>query len=444
MKGLDKYGIKEPEILLPKQIDTTSWAVIACDQYTQDKNYWNTAKKIAGKNPSTLNLILPEIFLNSPDKPEKIRKIKETMKSYYNNNIFSPEKQSFLYLERKTSFERTRKGLMMAIDLDTYQWKPFSKSFIRATEATISERIPPRMEIRKGAKLEIPHIMLLVNDPKKRLIEKTGNIIQSEHIAPVYKGNLMNNGGSIKGWYTESAAAKKNIKDSIQQIAKENTAEDGSIFLFAVGDGNHSLATAKAVWDEYRENLKKQNIANKLIENSPVRYALVEVVNIYDDGLTFEPIHRVLFDIDSKNLCTYLSKKLGGTLEECKSKEKLENSVKISKQNFGFIYIQNGIQKYTLLKTHITELPISLLQPAIDTFFKENNIDKSKIDFIHGTDQVFQLGTKENITSILLPPIAKDSFFTTINKRGPLPRKSFSMGEADEKRFYFECRKLFD
>ena len=438
MKKIEDFGLSVPEILLPKNIDVSSWSVIACDQYTQDLDYWKKAEKSAAGKPSTLNLILPEVYLNSPDKPERIEKNRKTMKEYLEGDVFSAPRKSMIYIERKTEFGRTRKGLIAQIDLETYEWKPFSKANIRATEATIVERIPPRMEIRRGAPLELPHIMLLVDDKDDLLVGGTGNNVKTK--APLYDGQLMCKGGSITGWAVESDEEIAGVTKAVEKIADKNRAADGSIFLFAVGDGNHSLATAKAVWDEYKEKTG--------VTDSPVRYALVEIVNIYDKGLTFEPIHRVIFNADVEDLIKQLAEKLEGTVSEVSGTKELEAAVKSSWADFGFAYRESGKgkQKYVLLKTGIKELAVARLQPEIDAFLKNSakaNGVAPEIDYIHGSEEVLKLGERENSVGILLPPIAKDSFFETINGRGPLPRKSFSMGEADEKRFYLECRRLF-
>ena len=445
MKKIEDFGLRMPEILLPKNIDVTSWSVIACDQYTQDLDYWKHAEASAAGKPSTLNLILPEVYLNSPDKPERIEKIRKTMKEYIEGGVFDAARKSMIYIERKTAFGRTRKGLVAQIDLETYEWKPFSKANIRATEATIVERIPPRMEIRRGAPLELPHIMLLVDDKDDLLVGGTGKAVRSK--APLYSGELMCNGGSITGWAVESDSEIAGVTEAVNAIAEKNRAADGSTFLFAVGDGNHSLATAKAVWDEYKEKLIAGGADEAALKECPVRYALVEIVNIYDSGLTFEPIHRVIFDCDVKSLILYLADKLDGSVSEAGNASELEAAVKASSASFGFAYKSEDKQKYVLLKTGIKELAVARLQPEIDAFLKSaTKIDGKapEIDYIHGSDEVLKLGERENAVGILLPPIAKDSFFETINGHGPLPRKSFSMGEADEKRFYLECRKLFD
>ncbi len=442
MKKIEDFGIRIPEILLPKNIDVSSWSVIACDQYTQDLDYWKRAEAAAAGKPSTLNLILPEVYLNSPDKPQRIEKIRKTMKDYLEGDTFAPARKCMIYIERKTAFGRVRKGLIAQIDLETYECKPFSKANIRATEATIVERIPPRMEIRRGAPLELPHIMLLVNDKEDILVGGTGNAVKAK--APLYDGQLMCNGGSITGWAVESEAELERVTEAVSKIAEKNRAADGSTFLFAVGDGNHSLATAKAVWDEYKASLVAGGADEASLRDCPVRYALVEIVNIYDTGLTFEPIHRVIFDCDVEGLIKTLAEKLGGSVSQVAGAGELEAAVKASHADFGFAYKTGGAQKYMLLKTGITELAVARLQPEIDSFLKSADAAKKpEIDYIHGSEEVLKLGERDNAVGILLPPIAKDSFFETISGRGPLPRKSFSMGEADEKRFYLECRRLF-
>lgn len=426
-------GVKIPEILLPKNLDVSTWSVVACDQYTQDRGYWKSVQETVSGKPSALNIILPEVYLNDSDKPERIKKIRRTMNEYLENGIFAAPQKEFVYVERTTAYGRVRKGLVAAIDLETYEWKPFSKALVRATEATIVERIPPRMEIRRGAPIESPHIMLLVDDSEKKLVEGTGARVEKN--APLYSGSLMQNSGSIKGWAVSSAGDVEYVRAALESLAEKHTASDGSVFLFAVGDGNHSLATAKAVWDEYKSAHPEET-------DSPVRYALVEIVNIYDSGLTFEPIHRVVFDADAEKLVEKIAQKLDGTVKKVSSFNELENSVKNSSADFGFVSTKNGVQEFCLVETKIKELAVAHFQPVLDEILK-NDFPSAEIDYIHGSQEILRLGSKENSTGILLPPVAKESFFATINSRGPLPRKSFSMGEADEKRFYLECRKLF-
>lgn len=444
MKNFSPFGLFVPEILLPKKdIDLSSWAVIACDQYTQDRDYWKEVESKA-QGASTLHLILPEVYLADEDKPQRIETIRGTMKKYLSDGIFREPLEGFIYVERTTEYGRVRKGLMVAVDLESYEWKPFSTALIRATEATIPDRIPPRMEIRRGAALELPHIMLLVNDKCGSLVEACGRLLKQQGIEPVYDGDLMMSAGHIVG-YPVKEKALEGCHAALQQLAVENTSAQGDTFLFAVGDGNHSLATAKAVWDEYKE--KELAVGKSLpdLESCPLRYALVEVVNIYDEGLTFEPIHRVLFGCKADELMEYCCKNLGGTVVDVSTSEELVALVENSSNSFGFVFKDDiGLKKFYCLKTEIKELAVSRLQPVLDEYLTtavSGNKDV-EIDYIHGSEEVFRLGSQDGAVTILLPPVAKDSFFATIGRGGPLPRKSFSMGEASEKRFYLEARKI--
>ena len=452
MKLLETYGLKIPQILLPKdKANLKKWSVIACDQYTQDKDYWKKVEQEVADFPSTLKITLPEVYLGDSDKQDRINNINKTMKEYLSNNIFSSPVEAMIYIERTTGYGRMRKGLVTAIDLETYDWKPFSTALIRATEATILDRIPPRMEIRRDAPIELPHIMLLVNDSEKSLVEKTGELAKSK--SALYDTDLMMNSGHITGWQVSDKDEIANVENALNQIAKKQTQKDDSIFIFAVGDGNHSLATAKAIWDELKtKNGGTKNSDGSIsipqgMENHNARFALIEIVNIYDEGLTFEPIHRVLFNVE--NLLEKVAEQFKKIncfvgIEEVSSEKDLANAVENSNADFGFVFEENGKVTYKVLKTNIQELAVSKLQPALDEILadcKKENID-CEIDYIHGTEEVFRLGGKNNATTILLPPIAKDTFFATIANSGPLPRKSFSMGEASEKRFYMECRQL--
>ena len=451
MKTLENYGLKIPQILLPKdKANLKKWSVIACDQYTQDRDYWKKVEQEVADFPSTLKITLPEVYLADSDKQDRINNINKTMKDYLANDVFSSPIENMIYIERTTGYGRMRKGLVTAIDLETYNWKPFSPALIRATEATILDRIPPRMEIRRDAPIELPHIMLLVNDSEKSLVEKTGELAKKNN--SLYDTDLMMNSGHITGWQVEKTELE-NVLSSLEQIAKKQTQKDGSVFMFAVGDGNHSLATAKAIWDELKtKNGGTKNSDGTItipegMENHNARFALIEIVNIYDDGLTFEPIHRVLFNIENlaqKVVDKFTTSNCFVSMEEVNSEKELEKAVENSIADFGFVFEENGKVVYKLLKTNIQDLAVSKLQPALDEILAEvkNSNTECEIDYIHGTDEVFRLGGKNNATTILLPPIAKDTFFGTIANSGPLPRKSFSMGEASEKRFYMECRQL--
>lgn len=438
MKLLKKFGLCIPKILLPhSKIDLKAWAVIACDQYTQDSAYWEEVEKIAKGKESALHIILPEIYLNDTDKSKTsahIKSIHAQMKEYTEKNIFCPPIHGMIYIERNTAYGRCRKGLVTAIDLEHYNWEPFAKTLIRSTEATIIDRIPPRIAIRKGATLEMPHIMLLVNDPDKNLIEKAGSSAKKED--SLYKTDLMLNGGSINGWAVKTEQEFKSIEKALKTIAQNNTAKDGSVFLFAAGDGNHSLATAKTVWNEVKKGKGD-------LENCNERYALVEIVNIYDEGLTFEPIHRILFDANAKKLFAFLQKELNSTIIDCKNVQDLEKCIAEKAGCFGLIFKNKEQMVYQCFYIVTKGLVVSAVQPALDRFLESAPKNATTtIDYIHGAAEVFNLAQTGGAVGILMPPIAKDAFFTTIVQSGPLPRKSFSMGEADEKRFYMECRKL--
>jgi uncharacterized protein (DUF1015 family) len=439
------YALTVPEILIPRERDLSRWAVIACDQFTQDRDYWARAAKAVGNSPSTLNLILPEVYLDDGDRAKRLEAIRASMRSYLgdasSSGIFADPVKGFAYIERKTAYGRTRRGLVAAIDLDAYDWRPDSTAPIRATEATIVDRIPPRMEIRRDAPIESPHIMLLVNDPGKTLIEGLGSRVSGR--APLYSTELMLDSGSIKGWTVDREDDLAYAERALAALAEAGTERSGpragTTFLFAVGDGNHSLATAKAVWEEFRAAHQAEAERGDIdLERHPARFALVELVNLYDEGLTFEPIHRVLFGVETSDLSSFLAKRLGGTVKTAESAAELEKLVAArGETRFGFV----SAGELYYLDTPNPALAVSRLQPALDEYLAQKT--DAKIDYIHGSDEVFRLGKEPGAVSVLLPPVEKDSFFATIASGGPLPRKSFSMGEASEKRFYLECRKLF-
>jgi uncharacterized protein (DUF1015 family) len=338
------------------------------------------------------------------------------MKDYLKSGVFAPPLTGMVYIERVTSYGRTRAGLVTSIDLDAYEWKPGSTALIRATEATVPSRLPPRMEIRRGAPLELPHVMLLVNDAEKALVEGAG--ARAKKAAPLYDTDLMLDGGHITGWAV-TGEALDGVREAASRVAAKNT-QDGKVFMFAVGDGNHSLASAKAVWEEYKAAHKGEDL-----ENHPARFALAEIVNIYDKGLTFEPIHRVLFGLKdgaAKEVAALLEKSLAGQ----GSKVSLEG---------------NLITVATPNPTPQTPLAIVTVQPLLDEYLAAT--PGTSIDYIHGAEEVQRLAKQAGTVAILLPPIAKESFFSTIGARGALPRKTFSMGEASEKRYYFESRALY-
>jgi uncharacterized protein (DUF1015 family) len=405
---LTKVGVKVTPILLPKDgVDLTKWSVVACDQYTSDPEYWKQDENLVGVNPSTLNLVLPEIYLESPDKMERVNKINLTMQKYLDEGIVTEKFEGMVLVERSLDggriqgSARTRKGLIMALDLEKYDFHKGSKTLIRATEGTVESRIPPRLEIRKNALIEIPHIMVLIDDPNKTVIES----LFSNEFPQIYDFDLMMNGGHLKGWKITDEGEIEKIADNLAKLISS----DG--LLFAMGDGNHSLATAKAYWQNLKVNLLETEI-----ENHPARYALVEIVNVHDEGLEFEPIHRVIFNVDKNKLEQYL-------VGEGKEVE----------------LVIDGVKKIIKIKEMGSNLPVGDLQMLLDKYVVEN--PEAKIDYIHGSESVLKLSVENNV-GVLLKGMRKEELFATVEKDGALPRKTFSMGEAEEKRYYLESKAI--
>ena len=422
---LAALGTVIPEILLPKSgTDLSKWAVIACDQFTQDRNYWEQVKIAADGAPSCINMIFPEVYLEDgtvETKNQKIQNIRNSMISYsYTDDIFAPPLRCCVYIERSTALHPKRRGLVLAVDLELYDWAPESRPLIRSTEGTVKERLPPRMEIRRGAPLELPHILLLIDDEDDKLIPSLGEMARTK--PPLYETSLMMNSGAVTGWALDTEETWAHLAEGLESLAGKSASRygDGMLrrgecpFLFAVGDGNHSLATAKAVWEEY----KKAHAGEAGLENHGARWALVEVENLYDPGISFEPIHRVVFGARPQELLETLS-----TLRDIKCKTEAQARI-------------------IRIESLSPEIATASLQPLLDSFVKEKGLS---IDYIHGEDEVFRLAsdTTRQVVGLILPPVRKDGLFKTVAQAGPLPRKSFSMGGAWEKRFYLECRKLF-
>ncbi len=391
-----KLPVKFDQILLPKKsIDMKKWAVVACDQYTSQTEYWEELKKFVGKDYSALNLIFPECYLN--DQPEKrIKNIIENMNKYLKEDIFRTVDNGLVLLERKTPLGNVRHGLTMIVDLTEYSFKPEDKALIRATEGTVIERIPPRVKIRENCPLELPHIMLLIDDPNKTVIEP----LLKDKNELLYDTDLNMNGGHITGWAVKDS---KKVENALQKLLDNSTKKYGEPLLFAVGDGNHSLATAKACYDK---------------KNPLSQYALVEVANIYDEGILFEPIHRIVKNVDTKKFVAEFTKQVKGS---AKSK----------------MFIGNKTVELNLPKNSIEA--VAKTQKFIDEYLKANG---GEIDYIHGEEDLKQLCAKTGGVGIVLKAMEKSALFDYIIKNGVLPRKTFSMGEANEKRYYIESRKI--
>ena len=389
-------------ILLPKS-NFEKWAVVACDQYTSEPEYWKEVEKTVGNEPSALNLILPEVYL-SADNSNRIEKINRTMTDYLENGVFREIENTFIYLEREVTGEKIRKGVVGLIDLENYSYEKGSKALIRATEATVLERIPPRVLIRKDAKLEMPHVMLLIDDPKCTVIEPLEEKING--FEKLYDFGLMQQSGHIKGYSVDDETAEQ-IQNALSALV-ENTEDK---LLFAVGDGNHSLATAKECY-----NLNKT-------ENS--RYALVEIVNIHDTSLEFEPIYRVVFGVEPEKFIENFVTALGGEY------------FGMDAQKFTCVY---GDSKREVSLKPTGKLAVATLQTYLDEYLKQNK--NVSIDYIHGEDVVYSLCKAENTVGFIFESMQKSELFDAIKQDGSLPRKTFSMGHAADKRFYIEARKL--
>lgn len=390
------HSFSPANILLPKS-NFENWATIACDQYTSEPEYWEKAKSAAGNKPSALNIVLPEVYL-SDDNSVRIDTINKTMQEYLDNDIFTEYSDALIYVERIQPDGRCRRGIVGKIDLEAYDYRSGTDAEIRATEQTVLSRIPPRVEIRKNAPLELPHVMLLVDDVNDTVFKYLSS--NAESFAKVYDFTLMCDAGSIKG-YLLSDEAKQFILEQFEILKEQNGG-----FLFCVGDGNHSLATAKECY-----NLNK---------NEESRYALTEIVNIHDTALQFEPIYRVVFGVDPEALLDEFVKTLG-----------------TGEQKFTCVY---GDKELEIGVKPTAKLAVGTLQTFLDEYVK--NHPEAEIDYIHGEESLKKLASRKNAIGFLFDGMQKSELFEAVNADGSLPRKTFSMGHADDKRFYIEARKI--
>lgn len=412
---------KSADILLPdfKKYSAEKWSVVACDQFTSEPEYWKSAEEFVGDAPSTLNMILPEVYLDESE--ERTSRINECMKKY-EAELLLEHSDSMVYVERAQSDGTVRHGIVMAIDLEAYDYKKGADSLIRATEATVIERIPPRVAIRRNAPLELPHVMLLIDDPEDSVFASLKATSDREVL---YDFELMLGGGHIKGSLlsdNDKASVADALDALISPAAMEAKYGDSSLapLLFAVGDGNHSLASAKATYEEVKASL------GDAAKDHPARYALIEVVNIHDEALKFEPIYRIMTGVEPEDVISSLAEYIG-TLHGTAEPQKIE-----------YIY---GNQKGTLVVPEPKQqLTVGTLQIFIDEYIKSHN--GAKVDYIHGEDSVKALAQKPNSIGFIFEGMAKSQLFKTVIFDGALPRKTFSMGHAVDKRYYLECRKI--
>jgi len=431
-------GLRVPDILLPAPyVDLSKWATIACDQYTSEQEYWTNVEEIVGDNPSTYHIVYPEIYLHAPDETERIAAIQANMDAYLADGVLATAGPGFILVERTLGDGRTRTGLMAALNLEAYDFSENSRSLIRPTEGTIVDRIPPRLRIREGASLETPHIMVLLDDPGASVIEPLA--AQKDQLPVLYDTGLMLGGGHVRGYHVREERWIRRISDALTRLLEDKTAQYGDPLLFAMGDGNHSLATAQAYWDAIKKDLSPAEL-----DDHPARFALVEIQNIHDPGNHFEPIHRALFSVDPVSLRDAMLSYYGDqncrvaveTIPVSGMKERVVPPADNSAHSAVLLY---GDQcELITVSPGLHYLPAGTFQRFLDAYLSENQ--EAKIDFIHGRKSLLGLAQKPDTAGLYLPPVSKDSFFDTIVNEGVMPRKTFSMGEAEEKRYYLECR----
>ncbi len=439
----EKIGVQVPKILLPKKgTDMQRWAVIACDQYTSDPDYWQRLERQTAGNISTLNLVFPEVYLDDADAEQRIAAINQAMEAYLEDGSLEEQPPGFILVDRKTAAVESRKGLILALDLEQYDYTEGAQSLIRSTEGTILDRLPPRIKVRQNAPIELPHIMVLIDDPQRTVIEPLFN----EKLETVYDFDLLENGGHLKGYRVDQPELITQVATALEKLADPATYHkkyqvDGEVMLYAMGDGNHSFATAKAIW----KKLKEEAADPADIMDHPARFALVELVNVHDSGLEFEAIHRVLFNVN----CVYLRQQMEAffaarntplSFSFCADLAEAEAVAGSKEDVHAFPIILGGRFGVCTVENPEFTLPVATLQVFLDYYLQDN--PTARIDYIHGEKTVTDLGSQVGCVGFYLPAISKHDLFKTIVLDGALPRKTFSLGEADEKRFYLECRRI--
>jgi len=441
MISFPDIALHVPTILLPRcGVDLARWAVIACDQYTSHPEYWKNVRRFVGASPSTLNLILPEVYLDRKDREPMISSIHATMQAYCDQGILVPQRPGFILVDRKTAQGVSRTGLLVALDLEQYDYAASSCSLIRPTEGTILDRLPPRAKVRDRAPIELSHIMVLINDPDRTVIEP----LRAQPLEKMYDSELMMHAGRVTGYRVDAPALMQQVADSLRRLAGQAAARSpGAPLLYAVGDGNHSFATAKMIW----ERQKQEAGAGLDREHHPARYCLVELINVHDRGLTFEPIHRVVFNADPAELLEHAraflkSAQSRSRVLTCAGLQDLRSAAdqlwQTNTQAIAFLTADRyGI---LIIEDPPCALAVGSLQALLDAY--QGRSPAARIDYIHGAASLFELGSQPGNIGFHLPPISRQQLFGSILRDGALPRKTFSLGEADDKRFYLECRGI--
>ncbi len=400
-----KYVFTPANILLPKNHFET-WSVIACDQFSSEREYWDRVAKTVGDTPSTLHMVVPEAYLGSISMEEASLSRNEKMKEYVNGDVFDLLEDSFIYVEREVTGGVTRRGIIGKLDLEAYDYKPDTAPPARASEKTVVDRLPPRIRVRSGACLEMPHILVLIDDERKMAIEPLTE--KKACLEQVYDFKLMEEGGRIRGWRVKGEEARR-VVSAVDDLSQREV-------QFVIGDGNHSLAAAKDCWRAIRETL-----SDKERENHPARFALVELCNVYDEGIVFEPIHRIVFDCDPEKILCDLREKAG------------------REDGRELRTIANGVQGSIRIAYSSLGGLIGKVQAVLDEWEEKHGV---KVDYIHDEKALEELSKKEHSLAIYLPGMDKSDLFATVEKDGVFPKKSFSIGHARDKRYYLECRKI--
>lgn len=431
MIDTQELGYQVPRIMMPaRNVNLRKWSVVACDQYTAQPSYWDEVARYVGSAPSTLHLILPEAHLGDPELPDRILKMRRTMRSYVENGTVEPLRPGIVLTERSMG-GRVRKGLLMAMDLEAYDYDIAARPMIRSSERTVLERIPARVRIRREAWLELPHIILLIDDPADQVV---GNVhMERGRLRKLYDTELMMNGGRAEGWLVRDQEDLDGIARGISKLQRHDN------MLYCVGDGNHSLATAKTIWDEAKEEMTPEQRAR-----SPLRYALCEVVNLRDPAIEFEPIHRVFFGVNPVELAEYVTARLNEKGRQARLVyERAGRSRTLPPRiadpfTIPFNY-HDGVGRITIGSP---EHPLALgeVQPIFDDYVREHR--GTSLDYIHGDQAYMDLCDRYDTMGFFFAPMRKEDFFETVVRCGVLPKKTFSIGEPDEKRYYLESRLL--
>ena len=427
MNAFESLPFRPADILLPKDCEYSKWSVVACDQYTSQPEYWQRVAEYVGRAPSALRLILPESCLEGPNVETDIMEINNTMSRYLREGRFVCHPDALFYVERILEGGKVRRGLMGMVDLEQYDYEPGAESLVRATEGTVLSRIPPRVAVRKNAPIELPHVMLLADDPDKTVIEPLAD--QTEDMPLLYDFDLMEGGGRLRGWELtqqqkeQVAKALTALADPEAFRARYHLKENLPVLLFAVGDGNHSLATAKECYERQKRLTPPEHW-----DALPARFALVELNNLHDSALEFEPIHRVVFGVEPQQLLAAMEAYYPGLIHG-------------EGEGHMLPYVWGDCQRTVTIPNPKAQLPVGTLQRFLDDYLQNN---PGRVDYIHGAQVARDLARRKDTIAFLLPAMGKEELFPTVIHDGVLPRKTFSMGRAQDKRFYLEARRIRD